>query len=294
MTPTAIVPAPPAAAAAAAAAEPAPAPQPVPSGSRQIPAPLYGVTVDDIDGLSAITQSLASLPKMPTTRIVFDEFQPASAYRQAAAAIGQVSFVMGEILDSLYVPLYTVQGYRDRTSDYLDTLGDVVDVWEVGNEINGEWLGDTADVVAKMSGAYDLVKARGKTTALTLYYNQDCWSKPSNEMFTWAQANVPERMKSGLDFVLISYYEEDCNGLRPDWEAVFQRLSAMFPASRLGFGEIGTTTAVKKAEYLTRYYTMTVNTPNYVGGYFWWYFREDMVPSTLPLWSTLSSAISSR
>lgn len=256
--------------------------------------PLYGVTVDDISGLSAITQSLASLPKMPTTRIVFDEFQPASDYRQAAVAIGQVSYVMGEILDSLYVPRYTVQGYRDRTSEYLATLGDVVDVWEVGNEINGEWLGDTADVVAKMSGAYDLVKAQGKTAALTLYYNQDCWSKPSNEMFTWAQANVPERMKSGLDFVLISYYEEDCNGLRPDWDAVFQRLSAMFPASRIGFGEIGTTTAAKKAEYLTRYYTMTVNTPNYVGGYFWWYFREDMVPSTLPLWSTLSSAISSR
>jgi hypothetical protein len=29
---------------------------------------LYGVTVDDIDGLSAITQSLAGRPKVPTSR----------------------------------------------------------------------------------------------------------------------------------------------------------------------------------------------------------------------------------
>jgi len=100
-------------------------------------------------------------------------------------------------------------------------------------------------------------------------------------------------MKSGLDFVLISYYEEDCNGLKPDWQAVFQRLSTMFPASRIGFGEVGTTTT-NKAEYLTRYYTMPITAPNYIGGHFWWYFRQDMVPSTLPLWSTLSSAISSR
>lgn len=266
---------------------------PVPAG-RQIATPLYGVTVDDVTSLPAITQSLSSLPKMPTTRIVFDEFQPASAYRAATVAISQVSYVMGEILDSLYVPRYTVQAYRDRTSEYLNALGSAVDIWEVGNEINGEWLGTTSDVVAKMSGAYDLVKAQGKVAALTLYYNQGCWSNASNEMFTWAQANVPARMKSGLDYVLISYYEDDCNGLKPDWESVFQRLSVMFPTSRLGFGEVGTSIASRKAEYITRYYTLSIKAPNYVGGYFWWYFRQDMVPSTLPLWSTLSDAIASR
>jgi hypothetical protein len=46
----------------------------------------------------------------------------------------------------------------------------------VGNDINGEWLGTTPDVVAKMKGAYDLVKARGNRTALTLYYNHNCFS----------------------------------------------------------------------------------------------------------------------
>ncbi len=50
-----------------------------------------------------------------------------------------------------------------------------------------------------MSGAYDLVKMRGKRAALTLYYNRDCWSAADHEMFTWANANIPADMKTGLD-----------------------------------------------------------------------------------------------
>ena len=56
--------------------------------------------------------------------------------------------------------------------------------------------------------------------------------------------------------------------------------TALMMASRTG-----------KADYLTRYYTMKINEPKYVGGYFWWYARQDMVPYTKALWSTLNSAI---
>lgn len=262
------------------------------ASGRIVPTPLYGVTVDDVSRLNDITESLSRLSKMPTTRIVFDENVEPAYYRRPAVAISKVSYVMGEILDSYYVNTLTVPGYIDRTRRYLNELSDVVDIWEVGNEINGEWLGANADVVAKMEGAYDLVKSQGKTAALTLYYNQDCWSRRSNEMFTWATANVPYRMKQGLDYVFISYYEEDCNGLKPDWPAVFQKLSAMFPNSKIGFGEVGTSSRTRKAAYLTRYYDMQIDVPRYVGGHFWWYFRQDMVPYTKALWNTLNTAIS--
>lgn len=262
------------------------------ASGRIVPTPLYGVTIDDISRLPDITTSLSKLAKMPTTRIVFDEYVAPSYYRNAAVAISKVSYVMGEILDSYYMPTVNVQGYINRTSQYLNALSDVVDIWEIGNEINGEWLGTNADVVAKMSGAYDLVKSQNKTAALTLYYNQDCWEKKSNEMFTWANANVPYRMKQGLDYVFISYYEADCNNLKPDWPTVFKKLAAMFPNSKIGFGEVGSTSRTRKAEYLTRYYTMKINEPRYVGGYFWWYGRQDFVPYTKTLWTTLNSAIS--
>ena len=263
---------------------------PAPTVGRQVPAPVIGVTVDDISNLSAITTALSKLSRMPTTRIVFDEHQPASSYRAATEAIHQVSYVMGEILDSQYMDTETVQGYLKRAENYYATLGDVVDIWEIGNEINGEWLGKNEDVVAKMTGAYDLAKSQGRATALTLYYNEGCWEKRSNEMFTWTAANVPARMRQGLDYVWLSYYEEDCNGLKPDWDAVFTRLSAMFPDARLGFGEVGTTQS-DKAEYLRRYYALKPPVANYVGGYFWWYFKQDMVPYTQPLWSVFNAVI---
>lgn len=262
---------------------------------------IWGVTVDDIQGINDITASLKNLAKKPTTRIVFDEFMPATYYAKATKAISEVSFVMGEILDSWYVSLYSPAEYEKRTIEYLDLLGDVVDIWEVGNEINGEWLCDqkksrctseqAQEVVTKMSRAYDLVKERGKKAALTLYYNQGCYSQSSHEMFTWAQAMVPERMKKGLDYVFVSYYEDDCNGLQPNWENVFAKLGEMFPNSKLGFGECGTDKASKKEEYVNRYYRMKLSAPRFVGGYFWWYFRSDMVPRTKPLWGVLNQAI---
>ena len=261
--------------------------------SSQVPDPLYGLTIDNIKNLPDIVTSVGELRKKPTTRIVFDENVPAGRYVEAVTQLKRVSYVMGEILDSFPMHKYSVKDYISRTRDYLDTLGDKVDIWEIGNEINGDWLGNTTDVVAKMTGAYDIIKNAGKTTELTLYYNQGCAKKPSNEMFTWAEANIPGRMMTGLDYVLVSYYEDDCRGLQPDWPKVYQRLAALFPNSKLGFGECGTKHKARKEQYIKRYYGLKIDAPRYVGGYFWWYYKQDMVPKTRPLWSVMNTAMSS-
>lgn len=252
---------------------------------------IYGVTVDSVADTTAIVDSLQKLAFKPTTRIVFDEGVAANYYTNAAAQIHNVSFVMGEILDSFYVKNISLANYTARTLDYLNTLGSNVDIWEVGNEINGEWLGPAKDVAAKMTSAYNEVKGRGKTAALTLYYNEGCYATKANEMFTWAEANVSAAMKEGLDYVFISYYEDDCNDLQPDWPSVFKKLAVMFPNSKIGFGEVGTKTAGKKEAFMNRYYDTIINEPNFVGGYFWWYFMQDCVPSTKPLWSVFNNAI---
>ena len=36
-------------------------------------------------------------------------------------------------------------------------------------------------------------------------------------------------MKTGLDYLLVSYYEVDCHGHKPDWQQVFSQLATMFP-----------------------------------------------------------------
>ncbi len=258
---------------------------------REVPSPIYGVTIDAIDSLPSIVESLTKLSRRPTTRIVFDEYVPASDYLAATKSIYNVSYVMGEILDSFYVKKYTLTAFKKRVADYLKTLAPYVDLWEVANEVNGEWLGKTTTVVPKMTAAYDAVKAINGKTVLTLYYNKDCWSNSKNEMFTWATANVPSRMKLGLDYVLVSYYEDDCNGYQPDWPVEFAKLAKLFPNSKIGFGEVGTSNSSLKASYINRYYNTKINLPTYVGGYFWWYYKQDMVPYTKPLWTTLNNAI---
>lgn len=252
---------------------------------------VYGVTIDGINRISNIVTALSKHYKKPTTRIVFDEWIPATEYTDAVNRISNVSFIMGELLDSYYMNQYNLTQYAERTNEYLDLLGNKVDIWEIGNEINGEWLGSTPSVVAKMDTAYKIVKLADKKTALTLYYNKVCYENPQNEMFRWAVNNIPQYMKTGLDYVWISYYEDDCNNFQPNWQKVIDSLGTIFPNAKLGIGECGTTNINKKAAYIKRYYTMKISHPRYVGGYFWWYYRQDCVPNTKLLWGTLDSAM---
>ena len=259
-----------------------------PSGSMDR---IYGVTIDAVGNINKIVTSLSNLNIKPTTRIVFDEWQPASDYTNAVNKIHNVSYIMGEILDSYYMHEYTVNQYKNRVKEYLGVLGNKVDIWEIGNEVNGEWLGSKQSVINKISYAFDTLNTAGKLTALTLYYNKNCWENPHNEMFRWAHENIPERIKNKIDYVLVSYYEDDCNNYQPDWQQVFDSLHTMFPYSKLGIGECGTNIATRKEEYINRYYRMNITTPNYVGGYFWWYYKQDCVPWTKYLWTVLNKAM---
>lgn len=276
------------------------------------PNQVYGVTLTNPWGtnLSNAITALKNLAHKATARIVFDEGQAALNYKTLTAQVHAVAGTMGEILDSYYVPTLSVEQYTARVTEYLSTLGASVDIWEVCNECNGEWLvkkgsGTNADVVNKMTGAYDLVKNQGKTAAITFYYNAGCYEKASNEMFTWINANVPSRIKSGLDYALISYYEKDCNNVSLNsgqWTTVFNQLGAIFPNARLGFGERGTNVAANKAALVTAAYQSGVTSQRFIGGVFWWYFDAnsnsrgkttagDMVPMSNPLFTTLNNAI---
>jgi hypothetical protein len=252
---------------------------------------VFGVTLDDVTPLYDIGEALAGLAKRPTTRVIFDPLRAPTSYQTTLRRLQGVSYVMGELLDSVAVPEFSPEIYGARAGEYVEQLGDLVDIWEIGTEVNGEWLGSTEDVVAKIDRAFDEVSSRGKRSALTLYYNAGCVQKPENEMFTWAKANVSDAMKRGLDYVFVSYYEERCHRPEPDWRVVFKQLREIFPSAKLGIGGCGTTDETRKAELIQHYYSLQVDVPGYVGGYFWWYFRQDMQPVSKPLWNVLNQSL---
>jgi hypothetical protein len=282
----------------------------------------------------------------------------------------ELSYVMGLLADSTAMYKYVgrrgvekLPGYRSlaqRASDFMDKMGDSVQVWEIGNEVNGEWTGWVDDKAYKKSEvrledmsfmrervaretaeAFRVVHARGGLTALTLLLNDDlkghtCYEDkekkdlqgrkmrygPDYAMLDWARLYVPEDVRAGLDYVFISYYEneKDCPGLNQDaatWYNIFKELAVLFPNAKLGFGEVGFKEGCDdarasrrcidgQAPYVTKYYS-TINrliideiarhaasgekTPYFVGGYFYWYFAQDMTLSDNAARMALKDAI---
>ena len=89
------------------------------SNQSETPDRVYGVTIDAVNNLNKIIISLSNLNVKPTTRIVFDEWQPATDYSNAVNQIHNVSFIMGEIIDSYYMHEYSVNQYKNRIKEYI-------------------------------------------------------------------------------------------------------------------------------------------------------------------------------
>jgi len=260
----------------------------IPAASPRI----VGVTVDDLGRLPAVLDSLRALPRRPWVRVVFnlDSARPADPgpYVRAVRRLAAVGSVLGELIDSSDLRRLTAAQVAARAAAFVRALGRSVAVWEVGNEVNGDWAGAPADVARKVQIAYGMVHRLGGHTALTLYENAGC-GDGSGELspVAWGERFVPARLRSGLDYVLLSYYEPQCAGQRPspaEWTRRFLALHRVFPAARVGFGEIGMpersrpSTLPAAASIIAYYYRLRIALPYYIGGGFYWYFAEDMVP----------------
>lgn len=268
--------------------------------TQRLASPLYGLTIDDIGNVGQVVDAVRHLPHRPTTRVYFDTQEPAQYYVGAIAALHPVSYLMGELLDSSDTTHITTAAYAARVGSYLSALGSKVDLWEIGNEVNGNWLGPYPDVAAKLVAAYNAVSAARRRTALTLYYSIGCGDGPAElDPLAFSRRYVPARVRNGLDYVFLSYYEQNCNEIRPSvstWRSYFARLHALYAHARVGFGEIGLTdpadnSTLAYAEGMIRYYYgLPIRLRYFAGGYFWWYCDEDCVPySSKPLFAALRS-----
>lgn len=283
---------------------------------RTIPDPIYGVTVDDVSNTSGIVDSLKQIPYFPTTRIVFDGGVKPSYYATPINQMRGVSYIMGQILDSTEMGKLSIAAYQQRTQDYVNALGSQVDVWEIGNEVNGGWL--STNTQQQMVAAHDVVAAVNGATAITFFYEgepsdpKNCIDKANggNDMFSWINTNFQlglspdqrnagnERLRLGTTYILVSWYPQQCNDIKPNWSSIYAKLATIFPNSKIGFGEIGTADPQNGSTYeinlINEFYPLAKKIslpPSYIGGYFWWYYAEEMVPSTKPLVKVLNDAI---
>lgn len=270
-----------------------------PSG-RDIPYPLYGITVDDSwrgpERLAEIVAAIQAMSVKPTVRIVMSERIPPTDYKETFKAIHNVAYVLAQPVDSYYMKRFTtVDSYLKRFEDSYRELAPFVDMWEIANEINGEgWLGGDRQFNAdKMYAAYKYIHSKGGKTVLISY--EVAPGDQEMSMLDWLRTYVPKDMKEHLDYLMVSYYEDDHRDYQPDWKSTFESLEEIFPNSIFAIGECGNTaktaTAESKMKMAEHYYLMPKYTNKYVGGYFWWTWVQDCVPHTNnPVWRKIDDS----
>ena len=137
-------------------------------------APVYGITLDALSSSSidAVTDAIRALPVKPAARVVVDADRKPADFIPLLSRLHEVAYIMLCPCDSEDMKRYkTVKAYTARFADCALYLAPYVDIWEVGNEINGEgWLGGTNALNAqKVYAAWAYLHSRGYKTALTAY-----------------------------------------------------------------------------------------------------------------------------
>jgi len=250
---------------------------------------VWGLTTDNCAGrTTAQVNALKDLPSRTMLRTVFDlpsDGVSAADYVPCIKALSAVVDIMGQPLDSSYMKGTSLAATKSRMDEYLNTLGAYVNIWEVGNEVNGNWLG--SDVMLKIEAMYDKAREKSKRTAITFYY-EPTPSASGTDMIPWIDKYIPagHRIRSGLNYALVSYYEDQNNGYvltEAEIDEIFAALAARFPNAQVGFGEFGWGNRVpddpaKRAAMLNRFYSYRVpSVPAFVGGGFYWHFHQTML-----------------
>jgi hypothetical protein len=139
--------------------------------------------------------------------------------------------------------------FLNRTKKMYEKLGDYVDIWEIGNEVNGDWFGGSVSgiaknkqrrkiIVAQLKAAYDFLETKKievaiknknnvlqsivPKIAITYYFsgieqNRHSYENINDEMMSWIKGEGEHFMDNknntikftNLDYVLVSYYPDD-------------------------------------------------------------------------------------
>jgi hypothetical protein len=119
---------------------------------------VFGLTTEFVNDTNGIIRALETFKDicLPTIRVVFQGDTPPESYREPLRRIHgdettpRLAYVMGLLVDSEAMHLYRDTNESrppaktkivKRANLFANTLGKYVDIWEIGNELNGTWVG---------------------------------------------------------------------------------------------------------------------------------------------------------
>lgn len=251
--------------------------------------------------VASAADMLAGTPGPKAVRFAFDRAtRPASHAAAVTAAHARGLTVVGEILDSSEMASLDAAAWQRRVRDYVAGLPGV-DVWEVGNEVNGDWLGRGVREKVLWAARYVKQHSRAKTL-VTLIWDLGESERPYST-FTWLATNLPPAVARDIDEWGLSVYPE-IHPLGTGLGRVLHTLRSRYPAQRLSISELGYraadidpvwsagpgSTDVVRARLFGWYGRVMQGVPNSGGGPYWWYFTQDAKRAT-PLWRAMGAQV---
>ena len=274
-----------------------------PAGSR--PA-TWGFTIEDPEAPTVAAtlragRDVTARPDVAAVRLVFDAAEGPERFASVvdmAHALGLT--VVGQLLDSTAMADVSPAQWQDRVRRYVAGLPSV-DVWEIGNEVNGNWLG--SGVAQKVAYAAAWVKAHSRARTLVTLYWQLGEDDAEHSVFTWAAHNLDAATLTRVDELGLSVYPENAP-LGAGFDRVLRTLHATYPAQALSVTELGygsadldrrwwwgsptDWTGAGRRAVADLYGRAVLGYPYSGGGTYWWYFQTEGAAGS-PLWKTLAA-----
>ena len=257
------------------------------------PQRIYGLTIENLEDfedadVKAFEQAFNDVTVPITLRIVFQPHTLPSQYDKQIRALRSYPsedhrkfYIMALPFDSDALAKYKLvdtvdpnfdceklplkqikkqdMNYNQRAQCFVNHFKGVVDAWEIGNEVNGEWadeqhhkykddpshIGDYATVIKKIDTVLKLVSPNKDTKdaiALTLTYQPKCGEWNDNAIGEWIK-HLDQLMIDQIDYILISYYEDKCFYKvldKTDFDSyIIKPLRDVFKQQFIAVGEIG-------------------------------------------------------
>lgn len=209
--------------------------------------------------------------------------------------------VMGCVLDATAWPkTLTPELYAERTKNLVLHYRGKISSWEVGTELNGDWLGGASapftpeQVYRIYSAGANKVKELDSTleTVATVYAWEETAPDAEHALSTWLPVQVKRGFGRNLDVVGVSIQPED-NPLGMGFERAFDAVGDAMPAQKLMVSSLGYVEKEELKGYwwlapddvdggrkdiTILYATASCAMPRSLCGGFWWQTLDQMLP----------------
>ncbi len=209
--------------------------------------------------------------------------------------------VMGSVLDSTAWPkTLTPELYAERTKNLVLHFRGKISSWEVGTELNGDWLGGASapftpeQVYRTYTAGVNKVKELDPEleTVATLYAWEETAPDREHALSGWIPAQVKRGFGRNLDVVGLSIQPEE-NPLGMGFERAFDGASEALPRQKLMVSSLGYVEKEELKGYwwlapddadgarkdiAILYTTASCAMPRSLCGGFWWQTLDQMLP----------------